>query len=138
MIIDANNLILGRLASFVAKKLLMGENIDIVNAEKAVIGGKPKNTLAHYEHKRKRGDVFKGPFFYRNPERLMKRTIRGMLPHKQERGRKAFKNIKCYIGVPDMFKDKKIETVESANIKKSRTTDYISIGNLVKLIGFKK
>ncbi len=37
MIIDANNMILGRLASFAAKKALLGEKIDVINCEKAVI-----------------------------------------------------------------------------------------------------
>ena len=41
-IIDASNLILGRMASVVAKRLLQGENIIVVNAEKAVVSGKKK------------------------------------------------------------------------------------------------
>ena len=35
--IDATNLILGRLASYAAKKAQLGENVDIINCEAAVI-----------------------------------------------------------------------------------------------------
>ena len=42
-IIDASNLLLGRLASIIAKRLLSGEEIIVVNAEKAVISGNREN-----------------------------------------------------------------------------------------------
>ena len=45
MIIDANNLILGRMATFIAKQALLGEDIKIVNCEKAVITGDRKEIL---------------------------------------------------------------------------------------------
>lgn len=41
-IINADGLILGRMASIIAKRLLKGEKIAVVNAEKAVISGKKK------------------------------------------------------------------------------------------------
>ena len=40
MIIDAKNVVLGRLSSFAAKQLLLGEEVDIVNCEEAVLSGK--------------------------------------------------------------------------------------------------
>src|SRR3989338_6431062 len=98
MIIDANNLVLGRLGSFVAKKALMGEKIDIVNCESSVITGDRHRIFADYKHRLDRGTPVKGPFFYKMPDRFVKRSIRGMLDHKKERGGKAFKNIKCHIG----------------------------------------
>ena len=39
MIVDANNLVLGRMATHVAKELLKGEKVDIVNCEKVVVSG---------------------------------------------------------------------------------------------------
>jgi len=39
-VIDADGLILGRMASLIAKRLLEGERIEIVNAENAVVSGK--------------------------------------------------------------------------------------------------
>ena len=49
MIIDAENLVLGRLASFVAKQALLGENIDIINCEKAIVLGDKKEILNSYK-----------------------------------------------------------------------------------------
>ena len=111
MIIDAENLVLGRAASFIAKKALLGEKIDIVNCEKAIVIGNKDDILRRYKQKYDRGIHTKGPFIIRSPEMLFKRTIRGMLPYKREIGKRAFKNIKCYIGVPDSLKDKKIESL---------------------------
>lgn len=138
MIINAENLILGRLATFVAKKALLGEKIDIVNAEKAVVTGKPDDILERYQRKFERGHALSGPFFPRHPERLVKRTIRGMLPHKQEKGKKAFKNVKCYIGIPKEFEGKKLETVETANIKKVKKTKCLTIKEISAQLGWKE
>ena len=46
MLIDSKNIILGRLASFAAKHALLGENVDIVNCESAVITGNKKRTFS--------------------------------------------------------------------------------------------
>jgi large subunit ribosomal protein L13 len=40
MIVDATGLVMGRLASVVATQLLAGNEIKIVNAEKAIITGR--------------------------------------------------------------------------------------------------
>ncbi|PIN72869.1 50S ribosomal protein L13, partial [Candidatus Woesearchaeota archaeon CG10_big_fil_rev_8_21_14_0_10_47_5] len=45
IIIDANNLVLGRLAARAAKLCLMGEKVSIINCEKAVISGNKKQLL---------------------------------------------------------------------------------------------
>ncbi|MFH2028779.1 MAG: 50S ribosomal protein L13, partial [Nanoarchaeota archaeon] len=105
MIIDATNLILGRLGTYVAKQALLGEKIDIINCEKAVISGKKDFTLKKYLIIKDRG-TYKGPFLPRQPNLFVRRSIRGMLTYKQERGKKAYANIKCYRGMPEEFKDK--------------------------------
>ena len=138
MIIDAENLILGRLATFVAKQALQGEKIDIINVEKVVITGKPKEILENYKHKFTRGHSLDGPFFPRHPEKLVKRTIRGMLPYKQEKGKKAFKNIKCYINVPKEFEGKKMETIETANIKNVKKTKHLTVKEISLELGWRK
>ena len=51
MIIDANNLILGRLGTYAAKKALLGEKIDIVNCESCVITGNRKKIFDNYDIK---------------------------------------------------------------------------------------
>lgn len=135
MIIDANNLILGRLGTFVAKKALLGEKIDIINCEQCVITGDRKSILASYDRFLHMGIPATGPFNYKTPERLVKRALRGMLPYKKERGIAAFKNIKCYRGIPDNFKGQKIETLKEANVEKLPNFKYIKIKEICMHIG---
>jgi len=118
MIIDAKDLIVGRLSSFAAKKALQGESIHIVNAEQAVVTGKKKDIITHYKHKSERGQPITGPFIPKQEEKFLKRIIRGMLPYKRERGRVAFRKIKCYQGTPESLKDKKTETIKTAHISR--------------------
>src|SRR3989338_5367440 len=124
MIIDANNLILGRLASFVAKKALRGEKVEVVNCERAVITGDKKEIFKKYLRKAKSKSVRKGPFMPKVADRFVRRSIRGMLPYKRPRGREAFKRVICYAGVPEKLRDKKFETLKEANISKLTTLKY--------------
>lgn len=132
--IDATDQIVGRLGAKVAKKALLGEKIDIVNAEKAVISGKKPEVLAKYKARLARGDWSTGPHFKRSPDRLLKRMIRNMLPFKQPKGRTALANIKCWVGVPEAFKDQKAESFKEAEASKL-TVNSISVGELSKLLG---
>ncbi len=137
MIIDANNLILGRLGTFAAKKALLGERVDIVNCENCVITGDKYRIFKKYDNLLKKGTQSKGPFVYRMPHRFVKRAIRGMLPYKKERGIKAFKNIKCYIGVPEKLKNQKFDTIKSANVEKVPNLDYVKVKDICMHIGAK-
>ena len=137
MIIDAENLILGRLASYVAKKALMGEKVDVVNCEKAVIVGKRENILEKYKAKRHRRTPFKGPYLPRMPDRFVRRAIRGMVPFGKDRGRKAFENIMCWMGVPEQFKNEKIEKLEKINVLNTRNIKFLEIKEVCKWLGGK-
>ncbi len=136
MIIDATDLLLGRLATFAAKKSLLGETVDIINCEKAVISGQKSQILERYLHRWHLGrNPFKGPFYQRQPEKFVKRTIRGMLPYKQPKGIAALKRVKCYLSVPVEFKDKKAETVKLANASRITKTKYVTVEEITKLMG---
>ena len=119
IVIDGKNAILGRLASYAAKQLLLGKEIAIINSEKVVISGRPKSIIAEYKELRQRGGASqRGPFFPKKPERILKRTIKGMLPHKRGRGDEALKKVKCYEGIPEEFKEsKKIISGKEKNLK---------------------
>ena len=139
MIINASDMILGRLASYVAKKALLGEKVDIVNCEKAVLTGNRKSVLADYKRRNERGSrPTKGPFMPKMPDRFVRRCIRGMLPYKQEKGIKAFKRVMCYIEIPDEFKDKQIETIDDFNVSKVPSLKYVYIGEICKLMKGRK
>jgi large subunit ribosomal protein L13 len=135
MIIDATNSILGRMSTVVAKKLLMGEKVDIVNSEKAVVTGRREVVLAKFKRKKDMGAPLKGPHYPKMPDRIVRRTVRGMLPWSKDRGRKAFKRVMCYIGVPEEFKNQKIEKIAEADVSKSNCIDYVSIEEISKILG---
>ena len=67
-VIDAEGLILGRMASLIAKRLLEGERIEIVNAENAVVSGKRLQIInARKDFLNIGGRNRKGPIHYRRP-----------------------------------------------------------------------
>src|SRR4030042_3500372 len=100
IVIDASNLILGRMANFAAKQALLGNEVKIINCEKAVISGKRENVFDEFLNRRERGTPRKGPFIHRMPDKIVRRTIRGMLPWKKSRGKEAYRRVMCYYGIP--------------------------------------
>lgn len=134
-VIDASGLILGRMSSIIAKRLLQGENIVIINAEKAVISGKRKPVIRERKEFLEVGHPWKGPYHYRRPDRIVRRTIRGMLPYHQSKGKQAYKRLRVYIGIPEEFKDKPHETIPEASSKKLKC-HFITVGELAKEIGW--
>ncbi len=106
-VIDGKNAVLGRLASYAAKESLKGEEVKIINCEQVIITGSRKFIEKDFQEKREKiGSGQKGPKILRASEKIVKRAIRGMLPdHREGRGREAFKRIRCYVGIPQEFKD---------------------------------
>jgi len=113
-VINGEGLLLGRLCSYAAKAALLGEEIKIVNCGKVVISGDKKKVFANEKQKRDRGGYpLKSPKLPRLADRFVRKTVRGMLPHKKERGREAYGRVMCYPDVPAEFSEK-METIESA------------------------
>lgn len=138
MIIDATNMIVGRLGSYVAKKALLGETIDVINCDKAVITGTRVNVLAKYKQNHDRGVGPRGPIIPRMPDRFVRRIIRGMLPYHQEKGRAAFERIMCYSGKPAQFDGKAVfADVPGANVAKTKSLLYVPIKDICKFLGAK-
>lgn len=114
-IIDATDLVLGRMANQVAKRLLKGEEIHIVNSEKALVSGTTKAAIKNrYIERYHLGTSRKGPFMRRMPHDLVKRTVRGMIPYQQPKGRAALKRLMTHIGVPPELAGQETETFEDA------------------------
>jgi len=134
-VINAEGLILGRLCTHVAKRLLNGEEIVVVNAEKAVVSGRRAQLLEFYKHRRKRGKshLTKGPYYPRMADRIIKRSVRGMVEYRKPSGRAALKRLKVYLGVPKEFASAKAETVESA--KKPHLAKFIYLEEISKELG---
>jgi len=139
VIVNAEGQILGRMASLVAKILLSGQRVVIVNAEKAVISGNKRSIIEEYKEyvlsKKTWKMPEKGPKKYRRPDMIVKRAIRGMLPYKQWKGRMAYKNLRVYIGVPEEYSNRpKIKFPEADASRLARR--YITIGELAKEVGW--
>jgi len=133
-IIDAKGLILGRLASSVAKRLLQGETVIVLNAEKAAISGKRQQIVTEAKTFLEVGHPRKGPFHPRRPDRIVSRTIRGMLPRQKPKGQQAYKRLRVYLGAPLEFENKEIQTIIEASADKLKSP-YITVGELAKEIG---
>ena len=137
-VIDADGLILGRMASVVAKRLLEGERIDIVNAENIVVSGRRLQIIkARKEFLELGGRQDKGPFHYRKPNAIVRKTIRGMLPRRKARGRDAFGRLKVHIGIPRQLRDSERESIPDAHLQRLRGR-YITMGEVAKNIGWKE
>ena len=135
-IIDAEGLILGRMASVIAKRLLKGEEIVMVNAEKAVLSGRKRNRVPEAKEFLEVGSKLEqGPFHYRRPDRIVRKTVRGMLPYKQPKGKQAYKRLKVYMGVPSEFGEQKTETLEAAQARKL-TCAHFTLGEFAKELGW--
>ncbi|MBI3623820.1 50S ribosomal protein L13 [Candidatus Pacearchaeota archaeon] len=116
IIIDGKKAVLGRLASYAAKEALKGEEIAIINCEQIIITGSKQNLQKKlYANKKRTGTAQQGPKPSVLSFKMVKRVIRGMLPTARHsgRGREALKRIKCYVGVPKEFEEKKKISMES-------------------------
>lgn len=135
LVIDASSLVLGRMATAVAKRLIQGESVTVLNAEKAVISGRRLSRVKEVKKKLEIGHPRKGPFFARRPDRFVKRSIRGMLPRKKPKGKESYKRLRVFIGVPREFQDKPMETIPNARAEKLKCS-YVTVGELTKEIGW--
>jgi len=144
---NAEDKVLGRLASTVAKQLISakkaGEDtrVIIVNAEKAIVTGKRTSVMSDYRAKYELNHARKGPFFPRMPDQILKRTVRGMLPYqKNSSGRGALKALRVEIGTPsDLSGDLPdgCEWGDSTNIERPLPERFVRLGDISKELGVK-
>lgn len=138
VVLDATDQVLGRFASVVAKRLLAGDEVHVVNAENAIVTGDRKRLLAEYLEKRHMGSSAsrirgKGPYYPRRPDRIVRRAIRGMLPYQKPHGRAALKRLRVYVGVPQEVAGQPVEAA-SAGLK-GDSNRFVRLGNLSELLG---
>lgn len=133
-VVDATGLVLGRAASLIARRLLNGETIVVVNAEKSVVTGARRAVLAHYVEARARGSKRTGPHYPRNPDRIFRRTVRGMLPHLKTRGKVAYHRLEVHIGVPDELKGAATETLAPAKARPALRPP-MTLAEITRLLG---
>jgi large subunit ribosomal protein L13 len=113
-VIDADDVVLGRLASHVATLLRgkhkpiyaphldTGDFVIVVNASKVALTGRKLEQKRAYRHSGYPGGLRSlayGDLLARRPERAVEKAVRGMLP-KNSLGRKMLRKLKVYAG-PD-------------------------------------
>ena len=134
VVVDARDCIMGRVASKVAETALDGQSVAVVNAERAVITGREEQIKAKYK---KRVDIgADNAYFYpKRPDGILKRSIRGMLPHKQTRGREAFENVRVYVGNPH---DEDSEVLDGTSLDRLSNIKFVTLAEVSETLGANK
>ena len=129
IVVDATNHIAGRLSSNVAKLLLKGNRVSIVNCDKIMISGARSNIISEYREFLEINSINHwkhGPKHPRRPDTIMKKMIRGMLPREKTSGKEAHKRLRTYIGSPKEVKSFKKIKFEKAMIRNSPAKWFFS------------
>ncbi len=138
ILIDAEGVVLGRLASIVATRLRgkhkpsftahmdMGDNVIIINADKVQMTGKKRTDKIHYWHtgypggikSRTAGQILEG----KHPERVVVQAVKRMLPGNRL-ARKQMTNLRVYAGAehPHEAQNPAVLDVKSMNKKNTRS-----------------
>jgi large subunit ribosomal protein L13 len=135
-VVDASGLVVGRLASYVAKRVLTGEDVIVINAEHAIITGRKRNLVERFQAKldlRTLASQKKAPKRPRRPDTYVRRVVRGMLPWKKPKGKRAYKRLKVYIGVPEPLKDAPALTFPDA---KKELRPSMKLGEFLEIFGW--
>jgi len=141
IVIDAENLILGRMATFIAKRLQEGYRVYVINAEKAVLSGEPKMVIDSYKLLLK-VRTYRNPYKLgrkrpRSPIRLVKEAVKGMLP-RNWRSKLLLKNLKVYVGKPKELEGLKVEPIKIPDASVERLgKKYIYLGDVAKHLGWR-
>jgi len=138
LLVDAEDIVLGRLATVVATRLRgkhkpiytphmdCGDNVIVINAEKVKLTGNKRNDKTYYRHtgypggirSRTPAEIFAGP----TPEHVVSLAIQRMIP-KGPLGRKQLSNLKVYAGSehPHEAQQPEILDVAAMNPKNKRS-----------------
>lgn len=137
---NAEGKVLGRFASTIAKQLLLGKSIAVINADKAIISGDRNITAAKYRVRlslQEKENPEHSPYWPRRSDMLVRRIVRGMLPYGKTTGRNAYKRLIVFRGVPEELKDKKSIMLDIKD-PKSIYSGYITVKELSKELGYDK
>jgi large subunit ribosomal protein L13 len=138
VVFDADKKILGRLATAVAKSLLNGKKVAILNAEKAIITGGKKFLIEKYRTRlnlQDKANPEHSPYWPRRPDMLVKRVIRGMLPYKKPRGKEAYRNLRVFSGIPELFSNSKPIEIKAKDVK-TIYSNTMTVKELSVLLGY--
>ncbi|RIA55937.1 50S ribosomal protein L13 [Dichotomicrobium thermohalophilum] len=139
VLIDAEGLVVGRLAAFIAARLRGkhkptftphmddGDNVIVINADKVVFTGRKRNDKTYYWHtrypggikERKAHQILDGRF----PERVLEKAVERMLP-RGPLGRQQLKNLRIYSGAEHPHEAQQPEQLDVASLNPKNTKRY--------------
>ncbi len=138
---DGRDMIMGRLASHIAKLLLEGKRVTVLYAEDIIVTGSNRRSIIDrfYKRLRLRSNVNPrrhGPFVPRSPEGIFRRVVRGMLPRNKPKGKEAYKRLRVYRGNPFNIGDDKLVVFGDSKRRKFNPYPYMKLGEISRLIGW--
>jgi len=139
VVIDGKNAIMGRVASIAAKLTIQGRQVYVINVESILISGNRRSAITKYKKFLEVGSVVNpehGPIHFRRPDNIFGRTVRGMLPWREPKGKEAFHRLRAYHGCPDELKGVKTMEIPKAMARKP-SAFYMTLGDLAKELGWK-
>ena len=136
VVIDAEGLVLGRLASLIAMRLRgkrkpsftphmdMGDNVIVINAEKVQLTGRKRTDKNYYWHtgypggikSRTAGQILEGKF----PERVVEKAVQRMMPG-GPLTRKQLSNLRVYAGAEHPHEAQTPEAIDVAALNSKNT-----------------
>ena len=137
IVIDAEGVVVGRLASYVAKRLRgkhradwtphidTGDHIVIINADKAVLTGNKNRDKTYYWHtgypggikSRRAEEIFNGRF----PERVIQKAVQRMMPKESSLARTQLSKLRVYAGAEHPHEAQQPEVVNFAEMNSKNT-----------------
>ena len=139
IVIDAENAVVGRLASFIAMRLRgkhrpdytphvdCGDFVVVVNADKVKLTGRKLDQKIYYRHtghpggikQRTAGQILDGKF----PERVLEKAVERMLPKESPLARKQMTHLRLFAGSTHSHEAQSPETIDfkSASPKNTRS-----------------
>jgi large subunit ribosomal protein L13 len=136
--VDATGQIAGRLCSIVARELLSGKRVIVLNAEKAVLSGRRATVFRLWKEKLEitsRVNPIYGPIHPRRPDNIIRRMVRGMVPKTKSKGDLAMHRLRVYMGVPEKYTGVKASRFDDAAPLRPISL-YTTIAELSKNIGW--
>ena len=140
IVVDAAHQVAGRMASKIAKLLIEGRHVVVLNAETSLMSGSKKNIFAEYMQRKELKSIvnpINAPHRPKQPNMILNRIIRGMLPRRKPKGQNAFKRLKVHIGIPTPYRSIEKTTFEDAKPRKPIQL-YITIGEIAVSQGWEK
>ncbi|MDD2531182.1 MAG: 50S ribosomal protein L13 [Candidatus ainarchaeum sp.] len=136
MIVDAKDNVAGRLASKVAKAIINGERVTVINSQDLVIVGNKKSILEKFTTRvdgAVKSNPHYGPKYDRIPSKIFRRMVRNMLPTKKRAKERIIKQLRVFNTTAKGIDSK--EAIIFEEIKFNHRNNYIKLKDVALLLG---